>query len=118
VQASKDSDLQEFGVDMLRDLARVAGGTPSDLGFARFVAGKDALSITSEVDVANLQDKCAAILKAYRLTAYRREYSWVDNMRAVLEKDVILQLDANLFAALTELREGRSSDLHMAPPEL
>ena len=51
VQASKDSDLQEFGVDLLRDLARVAGGTPKDLGFAVFVAGKDSLSITCEVKI-------------------------------------------------------------------
>ncbi|MFK0689892.1 TIGR04141 family sporadically distributed protein [Mesorhizobium sp. IMUNJ 23033] len=35
VQASRDSDLQAFGVDMLRDLARVAGGTPTDLTFVR-----------------------------------------------------------------------------------
>ncbi len=40
-QASKDSDLSEFGVEMLRDLARVAGGTPKSANFARFVAGKD-----------------------------------------------------------------------------
>ncbi|MDC7817494.1 MULTISPECIES: TIGR04141 family sporadically distributed protein [Pseudomonas] len=35
VQASKDSDVQDFGVDVLRDLARVAGGTPSEATFAK-----------------------------------------------------------------------------------
>ena len=59
VQASKDSDLHEFGVDMLRDLARVAGGTPKDGNFARFVAGKDSLSITCEVEANTLNEKCA-----------------------------------------------------------
>lgn len=41
VQASRDSDVNTFGVDQLRDIARVAGGTPKDPNFARFVAGKD-----------------------------------------------------------------------------
>ena len=34
IQASRDSNFSEFGVDQLRDLARVAGGTPKDKDFA------------------------------------------------------------------------------------
>jgi len=118
VQASKDSDLHEFGVDMLRDLARVAGGTPSNAAFARFVAGKDSLSITCEVDANTLQAKCAEIIAAYGHTTYRKEFAWVDNMRTVVEKDVIEELDEKLFDALEALRNGGNSDLHMAPPEI
>lgn len=118
VQASKDSDLQEFGVDMLRDLARVAGGTPINEAFARFVAGKDSLSITCDVDATTLQAKCAEILKVYKQKTYQTEFAWIDNLRRVVEKDVLKQLDAKLFDALTELRNGNPSDLHMAPPEI
>ena len=118
VQASKDSDLQEFGVDMLRDLARVAGGTPKNPAFARFVAGKDALSITCEDRAGDVQAKCVEIVEAYGKIDYRREFSWVDNMRVVREKDVIADLDGKLFKAVADLREGKTSDLHMAPPEI
>lgn len=118
VQASKDSDLQEFGVDMLRDLARVAGGTPSDRAFAHFVAGKDSLSITCEVEADTIQAKCAEILATYKLSVYRQEFAWVDNMRRVAEKDLIADLDEALFKALEDLRAGGASDLHMAPPEI
>lgn len=118
VQASKDSDLQAFGVDMLRDLARVAGGTPSNAAFARFVAGKDSLSITCEVDSATLQVKCTEIVNAFNQKTYQKEFSWVDNMRVVVEKDVIEQLDQKLFEAIKELRNGKATDLHMAPPEI
>nr|WP_210297431.1 TIGR04141 family sporadically distributed protein [Bradyrhizobium sp. 2S1]MCK7664921.1 TIGR04141 family sporadically distributed protein [Bradyrhizobium sp. 2S1] len=118
VQASRDSDLQEFGVDMLRDLARVAGGTPSQPAFAYFVAGKDSLSITCEVEADTIQAKCAEIFAAYKLTVYRQEFAWVDNMRRVAEKDLIAELDELLFNALEDLRGGNPSDLHMAPPEI
>ncbi|MDZ5696696.1 TIGR04141 family sporadically distributed protein [Chelativorans sp. M5D2P16] len=118
VQASKDSDLQEFGVDMLRDLARVAGGTPTNTAFARFVAGKDSLSITCDVDAGTLQAKCTAIVDAYQKDDYRKEFAWVDNMKRVVEKDVVEELDGKLFDALQALRDGNQSDLHMAPPEI
>jgi len=118
VQASKDSDLQAFGVDMLRDLARVAGGTPTNTAFARFVAGKDSLSITCDVDAGTLQAKCMEILAAYQRDDYRTEFAWVDNMKQVVEKDVIEELDGKLFDALQTLRDGNHSDLHMSPPEI
>lgn len=118
VQASKDSDVQAFGVDMIRDLARVAGGTPKDAAFARFVAGKDALSITCVVEPGDIQAKCAEVINAYGKVDYRKEFAWVDNMRLVLEKDTIAGLDAKLFAAVTDLLAGKNSDLHMAPPEI
>lgn len=118
VQASKDSDLQAFGVDMLRDLARVAGGTAGNAAFARFVAGKDSLSITCEVDSATLQAKCTEIVTAFNQKTYQKEFAWVDNMRVVVEKDVIEQLDQKLFDAIEELRNGNTTDLHMAPPEI
>ncbi|WP_319517587.1 DUF6119 family protein [uncultured Martelella sp.] len=118
VQASKDSDVQAFGVDMLRDLARVAGGTPKDKAFANFLAGKDAVSITCEVDAAHIHDKCAEIVRAYKKKDYQKEFAWVDNMRVIHERDVIEALDAHLFEAIGDLRDGKVSDLHMAPPEI
>ena len=118
VQASKDSDVQSFGVDMLRDLARVAGGTPKDKTFAKFVAGKDAVSITCEVEAATIHYKCAEIVSAYKKKDYQKEFAWVDNMRVVHEKDAIEALDARLFEAIGDLRDGKVSDLHMAPPEI
>lgn len=118
VQASRDSDLQAFGVDMLRDLAQVAGGTPANLSVAQFIAGKDSLSITCDVDATTLKKKCEEILAIYDLKVYRQEFAWVDNMRKVSEKDVISALDLKLYEAIVGSRNGVSTDLHMAPPEI
>lgn len=118
VQASKDSDLQAFGVDVLRDLARVAGGTPSDEEFAQFVAGKDSLSITCSVDANNLAAKCDQILTEYRKRSYRVDYAWVDNLKVVREKDIIASLNKKIEEAVKALQAGEQSDLHMAPPEI
>lgn len=118
VQASRDSDVQAFGVDMLRDLARVAGGTPRNPDFARFVAGKDSLSITCQVEPDKIHEKCAEIVAEYKQTTYRKEFAWVDNMRRIEEKDTVEQLDKKVEKAIKELRAGKVSDLHMTPPEI
>lgn len=118
VQASKDSDLQQFGVNPLRDLARVAGGTPRDADFARFVAGKDSLSITCKVSADQIHAKSAEVMQMYMRDDYKNEFAWVDNMQVVSEKDIVAELDAELNNALLALREGHPSDLHMAPPEV
>ena len=118
VQASKDSDVQDFGVDMLRDLARVAGGTPRSASFARFVAGKNSLSITCHVEADKIHEKCAEIITEYKKETYRTEFAWVDNMRTIEEKDTVEKLDKRLEKAINNLRAGKESDLHMTPPEI
>lgn len=118
VQASKDSDLQDFGVDVLRDLARVAGGTPSDVSFARFAAGRDTLSITCKLTSATLADKCEQVLAVYRSDTYKQRFPWIDNMQVVRIKETLATLDGHLFEAINSLRAGDESELHMAPPEI
>ena len=118
VQTSKDSDLQVFGVDMYRDLARVAAGTPRDKDFAQFVAGKDALKIICKNGPTEVQQLCDRILIMYNKDVYKKDFAWVDRMQIVIEKDLISQLDIKLFDAIGELRNGNHADLHMSPPEI
>lgn len=118
VQASKDSDVQDFGVDVLRDLARVAGGTPSDASFARFAAGRDTLSITCKLTSETLADKCEQVLAVYRSDTYKQRFPWIDNMQVVRIKETLAILDGHLFEAINSLRAGDESELHMAPPEI
>jgi uncharacterized protein (TIGR04141 family) len=118
IQASRDSDIGDFGVDIFRDLARVAGGTPRDAGFASFVAGKDSLSITCKVTAASLKAKCDAVLTAHQASTYKADFGWIDNLARVESKDDIVRADAALKEALDTLRLGGDAELHMAPPEV
>lgn len=118
IQASRDSDVNEFGIDIFRDLARVAGGTPKDKSFASFVAGKDSLSITCKMTPAGLQAKCEAVLTAFEAKNYKADFGWIDNLTKVEAKDDIQRADAALVQALDKLRKDGDAELHMAPPEI
>lgn len=118
VQASKDSKLSQFGFDKVRDLARVAGGTPLDKTVGKFMAGRDSLSLTCEIDINDLLGKCKQVLAIYKKDDYKVEYSWFDNLKVVKEEGVLQQLDAMLHHELMQLMSGGASSLHLTPPEI
>jgi uncharacterized protein (TIGR04141 family) len=55
IQASRDADLQGFGIDIDRDLMRLAAGSPKDGSFARSLAGKDALTLATKTSPADVE---------------------------------------------------------------
>lgn len=117
-QASRDADLAGFGIDVQRDLLRVAAGSPSNKAFAKFVAGRDSLTITCTLQPGQLQAKLAECLRAFEDNEYQRDYEWIDNVQMVTDSQSIEQLDALLHQEITALRDGGQSDLHMCPPEI
>jgi len=117
-QASRNADLGDFGVDIHRDLLRLAGGMPTDVAFARSLAGKDALTLHTRTSPTDVFEKCKAALRLFGEKAYKTDYAWIDFVAPVLEEDRILHLDALAFSELTDLINGEASDLHLALPDL
>lgn len=117
-QASRNSDLSGFGIDVQRDLLRVAAGSPRNQAFAKFVAGRDSLTITCAIQPGQLQAKLAQCLQAFEDNQYRQDYEWIDNVQIVTDAEEIGQLDELLDQEIASLRAGEQSDLHMCPPEI
>lgn len=118
IQASRTADLGIFGIDVQRDLLRLAGGVPTDLTFARSLSGKDVLTLhtrTSHADVVNI---CERALELFGETIYRKDYAWIDYITPVQEQDRISHLDALAFGELASLVHGGASDLHLALPDI
>lgn len=118
VQASRDSDISVFGVDYNRDLLTLAAGTPGDKDFAKFLAGKDSLSMTCALSPGNILEKCRDAFDAYSTDEYKKNYPWVDYIQPVKDKEQIRKLDDRLLDAVKELRSGNLNELHLAPPEV
>lgn len=118
IQASRDADLRGFGIDVDRDLLRLAAGSPRDGGFARTLAGKDALTLHTRVSASGLMEKCKAALRLYAATDYKRDFAFIDYVTPVRHQDVQDQLDAIVFDELKELVQGKASDLHIALPDI
>jgi uncharacterized protein (TIGR04141 family) len=118
IQASRKADLGTFGIDVQRDLLRLAGGVPTDTGFATSLSGKDVLTLHTRTSRADIMAKCEMALKLFGKTHYKKDYGWIDYVTPVKEQDRIDHLDALAFAELQTLVNGGASDLHLALPDI
>ncbi|WP_395335132.1 DUF6119 family protein [Novosphingobium sp. BL-8A] len=117
-QASRKSDLGGFGIDVERDLFRLAGGVPTDSDFASSLAGRDALTLNSRVLPATIADKCKKALELFEAQDYKKDYAFIDYVTPVRETDVVEVLDNLVYAEIEGLLDGQPSDLHFTLPEI
>lgn len=113
-QASRDSTLGAFGIDVSRDMLRAVTGRPRDQGLARTVTGADRLAFTAELSIDQLADKCVALLDAYSSTTYKEQFGWIDNLRVVRDRTLSTTLDNELG---TRLAANDLQRFHFAAPE-
>ena len=113
-QTSTSSSMENFGLNVQRDLVRSVTGQPEDQDFARHVTGADNLIITAPIAFGQLGDKCGESLDHFGRNAYRERYGWIDNFARVSDPLLVTELDAALVDAL----RTRSLDgAFLTPPD-
>lgn len=118
IQSSRNADLQGFGIDVERDLLRLAQGVPTDKEFAKSVAGRDALTMVTRTSAADVVAKCEEALRYYQASDYKKDFDWIDYVAPVKDKALIEVLDDAAFAEISTLVSGKDSDLHLALPDI
>ena len=112
--ASRESDFEDFGLDVARDLVRAVAGPPRDETLARGLAGADRLAISTRAQLDELPRLGQRLIAAYESEDYRERYPWVDKLRPVKNAALAFELDERL---LDDLHERRLDNLHLAAPE-
>lgn len=118
IQASRDADLQGFGIDIDRDLVTLAAGSPKDSTFARSLAGRDALTLNTRTSPDDVIEKCKKALSLYKAQDYKKDFGFIDFVSPVKRRDLSDELDALAFAELVAMVKGVNSDLHIALPDI
>lgn len=101
-QASKDTSIGDFGLDVERDVLRAVVGTSTDPALGARLAGMDALTATCKLSLDGLPALLGAYLSKSLETTYKQRYPWVDNIREVREKRLKSRLDEELLNILAE----------------
>lgn len=117
-QASRDIDINEFGMDRYRELLRLAAGTPSDAGLARTLSGRDSLTLNRQYTVTEIKPLCLKLLMLSEGLEYQTDYKFIDNVKPVRDRSLVATLDGLAFAELGVLVGGRASDLHLSIPDI
>lgn len=124
IQASHQSNVTAFGINVSQDLLKGVAGKPINNDFASLLAGSDTLVIHTKVDETTIKTKCAEILDAYLNNSYKTKFPWVDNVRPVRDQSVIKDLNHLLVEKLNQLSSSTNrnsiadSQVYLTIPEI
>ncbi len=114
-QTSVSASIENFGLDIQRDLVRSVSGQPADDSFASHLTGADNLIVTAALTFDELGGKCAEALRYFGQTQYRNRYPWIDNFVRVRDPGLIGELEQML---LEELQTGAPLNAFLTPPKM
>lgn len=97
-QASRESSIGVFGIDISRDILRAVTGAPKEGVTLKNISGGDAVySFGIEINVNEISGLVDLLSDYYNNESYKEQFSWVDNIRKVKEKNEIDNLDKHLL---------------------
>lgn len=114
-QASRESSVGVFGIDISRDVLRAVTGSPKTGVNLKNISGGDAVySFGIEMDVNEISQLVDLLSSYYANDSYKSNFSWVDNIRKVKEKFDIDRLDEKLLNKI----KAKSTDITITIPEI
>jgi uncharacterized protein (TIGR04141 family) len=114
-QLSLVGGIADFGIDIEQDLLQAIVAEVQDESFGKWATGRDALSVTPPVDLGGITEFLKASYEKYMSQEYKKDFSWVDQVHMVKDKEVIGELDDRL---ITKLIDRDLDKTWMAVPEL
>jgi len=115
IQASRDADITEFGLDIEQDLLRAVIGTPLDSTLGTRLTGKDPLQATLAARLDQLPGIVERYLDEFGKEDYRARFPWVAQIHEV--KDPLRQAELD-NVLVQKLRQGDLQSLWLAVPEM
>jgi len=113
-QVDRRADFESFDVDVERDLLSGITGTPLDEElWGTRIDGADAVHLHRPTTFENLGETCLQLEK--NSGKVPPEFSWVDNIFAVRDTQLIEVLKQHV---LDQLKSGKPGNLELAPPEI
>lgn len=114
-QASRESGVDVFGIDISKDVLRAVTGSPKlGVNLKNISGGDSVFSFGIELNIDEISDLISTLSGYYNNDSYKGEFSWVDNIRKIKKSSEISNLDDHLVTAL----KAKSSDVCVTLPEL
>jgi uncharacterized protein (TIGR04141 family) len=113
-QLSRGGSLDQFGLDVDRDLLRAVTGAPIDAKYGRRLSGADQLTALADITLESLGKYIEMYDELSAGTAYTENFPWVDNVREVRDPALEAALDKQL---LKDLKRS-TAEFWLAPPEI
>ena len=107
-EASRAGSIDQFGLNIDRDLLRAVVGKPSDENLGRLFAGMDALTATVGIELRDLPKQIERYFQQWGKTGYKRRYPWVDQIAEIRDRRQQRKLDEAVVAQIASGNLGRT----------
>ena len=115
-QVNRETELRYFGLDVEQDLLRAVTGKSFVEVLGTRLSGKDNLTASVKMNLKELKPFFSTAYTQYKKTDYKREFSWIDNIKEL--KDPIIKNKLNEIL-IKEIKKGHQTDkLWLAVPEI
>lgn len=114
-QASKESSIGIFGIDISKDVLRAVTGSPRKGVKLKNISGGDSVfSFGTEINVDEISSLADSLSCYYNSESYKQSFSWVDNIRRIKEKSEVDDLDEILLSSI----KSKNADMIITLPEI
>jgi uncharacterized protein (TIGR04141 family) len=115
IQATRETNISEFGLDVEQDLLRAVTGAPSDPTLGIRLTGKDALQATVGNALNEIPQLLAKYLELYGKEDFKTRFPWVEQIHEVNDPVKKAELDIEL---VDRLKAKRLDRMWLAIPEM
>jgi uncharacterized protein (TIGR04141 family) len=113
-QMPKESDINEFGFDKTGDIIRsLTAKSDEEIFCKNNISGGDIFNVKVNRTIDNIDEFLLECYKKFNSTKYRENFGWLDNIKAVRDKQLIQKLNNQLVIEINE----RDEKIFMAVPE-
>ncbi|MFW9876825.1 MAG: TIGR04141 family sporadically distributed protein [Candidatus Thorarchaeota archaeon] len=117
VQTSQVGSVDNFGMNIDRDILNAVTGFSNDTVLGKQISGSMSLHISVAIKIYELPELCSRLLEKYNDKTYTEYFPWVDHISDVKNNPLINELNDLLLAAIHN-KEYESKSLFLAVPEL
>ena len=114
-QAARESEVSVFGIDISRDVLRAVTGSPkAGVGLKNISGGDAVFSFGVELAPVDIPALANRLLDYHANEDYKENFSWVDNIRRIKDKNLIASLDDKVVAEI----KAKSHKVVVTLPEI
>jgi len=100
-QLSKGAGMEQFGLNIERDMLRALTGKPTDKALGSLLSGADQLAVSGGPSLKDVPESLDRYLVLSKKKTYREEFAWVDNITEVADPSIRSSLDEALVEQAT-----------------
>lgn len=114
MQVLNKSGLEAFGINIEKDLLNALVGKPRDEEFGTLVSGRQSLVLITKILASQLKDKCSEAYEYYSSDEYKKQFSWVDDLRPINDPTLKETLDNELIEKIND----QDLSVRIFPPDI